>query len=193
MFWLLIEGDNGTGKDTLRTLFERDGWRHSNDSSQAASELDAARRCVGRDRIPAYLRYCRACATGTHEPASRSVTVRYWPSTLAGGFADGLLDERELDDLLKQCVRDLPAPDAVIELRCNLGTRTERIQQRIPDYAGSIDSIDPDRARLHRLALTRIASQWNRPWLVLETTTMNQHQVFDAAKEWVTAQGGSAR
>ncbi len=193
MFWLLIEGDNGTGKDTLRAFFERDGWRHSNDNSNAASALEAARRCTGRERIPAYLRYCRACATRENDPDSRTVTVRYWPSTLAGGYADGLINEQELDQLLEQCVRDLPAPDSVIELRCDLGTRVQRIQQRVPDYSGSIDSIDPERARLHRLALERIAARWRRPWLVLETTTMLPNQVFDTAQAWVLTQGGFAR
>jgi hypothetical protein len=169
-------------------------------SSGVAGYCDGARALLNGASGAAYSAGAGALVVAdTGGNCLRSFAPSGFASTLAGacgsagGFADGLLDERELDDLLKQCVRDLPAPDAVIELRCNLGTRTERIQQRIPDYAGSIDSIDPDRARLHRLALTRIASQWNRPWLVLETTTMNQHQVFDAAKEWVTAQGGSAR
>lgn len=30
MNWVLIEGDNGTGEDTLREFFEAIGWFHAN-------------------------------------------------------------------------------------------------------------------------------------------------------------------
>jgi hypothetical protein len=34
----------------------------------------------------------------------------------------------------------------------------------------------------------RIASRWNRPWLVLDTTFLTPSHVFEAARTWVGGQ-----
>lgn len=190
MFWLLIEGDNGTGKDTLRALFEQAGWQLNADSVAASAALDFARQSVGRDRITAYLDYCRYCTPKTATAECKTVTVRYWPSTLAGGYADGLLDRNELENLTASCIMDFPAPDGVVELRCSADVRINRIVRRVPEWPGAVDSIEPERARLHRLALEHIASCWNRPWLRLDTSLMSPTQVFNACVDWIKTQEG---
>jgi hypothetical protein len=188
VYWLLIEGDNGSGKDTLRAFFEREGWLHVNDSAAALAELEQARKHAGRDRLRAYLRYCQACAATAADSATKRVSVRYWPSTLAGGYADELVDAAELDRMLGECMRSFPDPDGVIELRCDLDQRVQRILRRVPEESGHADSLDPERGRRHRFALERIASHWNRPWLVLDTTSLTPGQVFEAARDWVGGQ-----
>lgn len=188
MFWLLIEGDNGTGKDTLRAMFEREGWLHVNDQPAALAELEYARKQKGRDRLPAYLRYCQACATVAADLSAPRVSVRYWPSTLAAGYADQLIGAEELDVMLEECRVTFPEPDGVIELRCDLDERSRRILQRPPESSGHADNLDAERAKRYRTALEYIASRWNRPWLVLDTTTLTPGQVFEAARAWVAAQ-----
>ncbi len=188
VFWLLIEGDNGTGKDTLREFFEQEGWFHVNGSAETLTELEQARKSVGRDRLPAYLRYCRTCATVAAETTTHKVSVRYWPSTLAAGYADELICEAELDRMLDDCLRTFPDPDVIIELRCDLNARVQRILGRGPQPTGHADSLDPERGSRHRVALVRIASHWNRPWFVLDTTFLTPAQVFRAARAWVQEQ-----
>ncbi len=190
MFWLLIEGDNGTGKDTLRTFFEREGWLHVNGSSEALSELRNARECSGCDRIPGYLRYCQTCGLVATESSAPAISVRYWPSTLAAGYADHLMEEDELDHMLEDCRRRFPDPDGVIELRCRHEARVQRIEQRIPEPSGHPDNLDLARARRHGVALNHIASKWGLPWLVIDTTSLEPAQVFKTAHDWVQDREG---
>jgi hypothetical protein len=188
LFWLVIEGDNGTGKDTLRRFFEDEGWFYVNGVPDALNQLRNARKIVGRDRLPAYLRYCQICAIAAAKSTNRRVIVRYWPSTLAGGYADELIGDAELSQMIEECRRDFPKPDAVIELRCDFDVRVHRIRQRLSDPSGHSDSLDPERGRRHRIALERIASCWNVPWLVIDTTYSSPENVFDVARAWIQEQ-----
>jgi thymidylate kinase len=115
------------------------------------------------------------------------VSVRYWPSTLAGGYADQLIVAEELDVMLGDCRRHLPNPDGVIELRCDFDERVQRILRRLPEPFGHPDSLDQDRDRRHRAALKRIASCRDRSWLVIDATTQAPGQVFETTRAWVAA------
>jgi thymidylate kinase len=190
VFWLVLEGDNGTGKDTIRALLETAGWAHVDGGTEADAALALARQAAGWDRVPAYLRYCHACAEAANRVRADRVTVRYWPSTLAAGYADRLIDDAELDRMADDCIRRFPAPDGVAELRCAFGARVERILCRGPQPLSPADNMDPGRGDRLRAALDRVAARWPRPWTVIDTTSLAPEQVLGAVRAWADIRRG---
>ena len=188
MHWLLIEGDNGTGKDTVREHFERQGWVHVNDSADALTELEVAIKRKGPSRIPAYLQYCQACGSFAARTPGNRVSVRYWPSTLSAGYADELIGFSEMADMLEKCICELPSPNSVIELRCDFDARIARILERMGRQPNLVDNIDRPRAMRIREAVEYIASRWSIPWLILDTTHQKPHKVYEAASSWINEQ-----
>ncbi len=184
MTWLVIEGDNGVGKDTLRALLERAGWLHINALPGPQAALARARSYRDADRIGPYLAFCRECAAEAVRRGALSVVVRYWPSTAAGAFADELIDEDQFQLLVTRCVEEFPRPDAVVELRCAQRERVQRVLRRSATPAGT-DNLDPARAVRHRWALERIAAQWDVPWQVVDTTSLDPEQVVAVTQRWL--------
>lgn len=190
MNWILIEGDNGTGKDTLREFFEADGWFHVNADSQVVDLLKVARSCTGRDRVPAYLEYARFCMKIASLHGATVVCVRYWPSTLSAAFADLLISEEEFLSAVDRCLVEFDVPKYVIQLTCDFATRVSRIKKRGFEPNGHVDNIDAGRAKRVEIAFAIIASKFPTPWLVQETSNLQPSEVFHSVFSWVQKQKG---
>jgi len=182
----LIEGDNGTGKDTLRGVFERDGWLHVNEAGLPSQLIKGAREETGKARISRYLEYCLACAAVAENAAGKSVCVRYWPSTASAAFADGLITVDELDSLILDCLQQFPLPDCVIELKCDYKARIGRIEKRKLACQGHVDNLELPRGERFEFAMARISERIPVPWLVVDNTKLDAEAQYTLVREWLT-------
>ena len=79
--WLVIEGDNGAGKDTLAAQLATSGFEIVNAHPLAQTAEQRARSMTGEAKIAAFLEYNSACAELARCTHSHAIQIRYWPST----------------------------------------------------------------------------------------------------------------
>ena len=164
---LVIEGDNGTGKDTLARALHLPVVNYYDEIHR--DELQAKSQ-KGYDRIRSFLAYNQKCAEKAENMES-AIIVRYWPSTLAGAFADRLISEQELLNEIELCDA-LPKPKLLVLLRCQYETRIQRILARNVNSNGTLhDNIQKDRSERHWYAMQRILKQFPR-YLIWDNTNL---------------------
>ena len=130
--YLLIEGDNGTGKDTLaqglQNQFDIVTYR-----SEIQQKMDYARTFKGRENALKFME-CNALSSRFVEENEKngidSIVIRYWPSTIAAAFADRKLSETDCDLLMKMSTSSNAMPDLLVYLECDHGERVNRIIAR---------------------------------------------------------------
>ena len=129
---ILIEGDNGTGKDSLAKAFKAqfDIITYHTDIQH---KILFARTFNGFSQTLHFLNYNAACSRIMNENARaniNSITIRYWPSTLTAAFADKNLSEVDCDSLVDICISTFTMPDLVVFLECDYNERIHRIALR---------------------------------------------------------------
>ena len=130
---LLIEGDNGTGKDTLATGLQGQSFDIITYHEEIQHQIDRARTFRGAEHVLKFLDYNASCGRLMEEASCKNtdtITIRYWPSTLAAAYADRKLSESECDTLADICTKTFPLPDLVIFLVCDHNERVHRIVLR---------------------------------------------------------------
>lgn len=154
--WLVIEGDNGVGKDTLADRLTETpcDWERV-----GGSEIDAAkkhaRQQMGWSRVISFLKYNRLCGEEATNVIKPGIQVRYWPSTLAAGFADDILTWEDMLRLRDCCVLMLPTPTHTIFLSCQSHERIRRIDAR-GEVPGSPDDTTKSRSEKMDKALREL-------------------------------------
>ena len=143
--YLLIEGDNGTGKDTLaqglQNQFDIVTYR-----SEIQQKMDYARTFKGRENALKFMESNVLCARFVDENAQKginSLLIRYWPSTIAAAFADGKWSEAECDLVLDLSMATSAVPDILIYLECD---HDERVNRIIARNSPNFDDTTVDRA-----------------------------------------------
>lgn len=130
--YLLIEGDNGTGKDTLaqglQNQFDIVTYR-----SEIQQKMDYARTFKGRENALKFME-CNALSSRFVEENEKngidSIVIRYWPSTIAAAYADRKLSETDCDLLMKMSMSSNAMPDLLVYLECDHDERVHRIEVR---------------------------------------------------------------
>lgn len=163
--FILIEGDNGTGKDTLARRLAPYGYDVvTYDADLEAFRLEAKRS--PRERFPnEFLKYNRLCgerAARRLASGKKCVLVRYWPSTVAAAYADGNFSRGQALKTAAEALKSMPRPDVAFYLRCDFGERIRRIVARDPE---SDDSLELDRALryeeiMNEVRLSTPSLQW---------------------------------
>lgn len=168
--FLVLEGDNGSGKSTVAALLGAAGLHIiSNDPELKNVETQAKKLC-GRERMRAFYAYNRQAARYACSYGTECVVVRYWPSTLAAAYADGVIGD---DEFAQQCLENIkafPEPAVFVYLKCDHSERSRRIAAR--DAPGASDDCSLFRARKYQYAIGHMALAGPTPWTFLASDAM---------------------
>lgn len=179
--WLVIEGDNGAGKDTLAAQLANSGFEIVNAHPLAQTAEQHARTMTGKAKIAAFLEYNRTCAELARCTQSHTIQIRYWPSTLAAAYADHILTWEQVQAEATRLSTGASQPSVILCLGCSLEERTKRIAVRGPVSARS-DDVTASRAARHKAAMTDFSVRLKQ-WVDLDCTTMQPAEVFTKAME----------
>lgn len=145
--FIAIEGDNGTGKTTLSKFFRNLGFEIVSEIDEAKIlETEAKKFLPGSlERHEAFIKYNSFCGEYTAKPG-KFLIIRYWISTIAAAFADGLFDFRTSMNIAQSLSESMPKPDYIFRLLCDYQVRISRIAGRKNKNNGHLeDNISPDR------------------------------------------------
>jgi thymidylate kinase len=171
MFLVAIEGDNGTGKDTAGALLQRQGFHISNYDVEAVEASKKARQTGRREQTAGFLKYGEICAeiAARHE---KSLIIRYWMSTVAAAYSDGVFTWEEALEKATELLKRLPSPACVFYLTCDFNKRIDRINHRDPT---SSDDRTSERAKRYASISAELAKLFNH-WYVIDTTNMSPEE-----------------
>jgi thymidylate kinase len=176
--FIVIEGDNGTGKDTLAQQIGNIGYNIITYTEEAKKAEIKARSSYGEDRLLSFLDYNKTCGLLSTLSNTSSLVIRYWISTLAAAYADQLWDFETVNTKTSYCLSQLPIPDLVIQLKCDFSERKNRVITR----GVSDDNMCFDRNERYDFVLNKISSNVSS-WEIIDTTHLSQQQVFQIVQE----------
>ena len=129
--FIVLEGDNGTGKTTIARLIQNYGYSFVTENETArAVETNAKHFAPGSpERYNAFLAYNRLCGSLVSE-SKKTVLARYWISTVSAAYADGLFDLSESLETAKILEKSMLKPDFIFRLSCCRSERLSRIEKR---------------------------------------------------------------
>lgn len=182
---LVIEGDNGSGKDTLADRLTMDSWQILSRDPDIVREKELASRLRHKEKFEAFLEYNRKCAEkAVGNP--RSILIRYWPSTLCGGYADNIVSWEEFQTHVESAFDTLPVPALVLFLKCSLESRRIRVKERGLVLNG-IDDLSERRDRRYQKAIEWLGkhSNWNA-WKTLDVSDLDREQVYEDTKSMLS-------
>ena len=186
--WLVIEGDNGSGKDTLANQLGICGFEVINSFPLARSREQRARIRSDAARVTAFLEYNRTCAELAGSIA-RAVQIRYWPSTLAAAYADEIMTWEQIQAAAARQSASALQPNMFLYLECSHEVRAKRITDRGAQL-GKIDSLSLRRAARHKSAMTYFSMQLDK-WFNLDSTHLTPKEVLTEAIKIMKNQIGS--
>ncbi len=182
--FLVIEGDNGTGKDTLATGLAREsGFSVITDIAETLALKREAKTFAGEERIAKFAEYIKLCSSiaSSHARDARVVIVRYWLSTVAAGFADGVLSYEKARDY-ERSFAGLEKPAVAIFLECDLAERTDRIARRA---ANDPEDLALKRSERYKWYLADFQRRLGIPFINIDTTGKTPAEVLSRAVKYI--------
>jgi thymidylate kinase len=176
MSLLIIEGDNGSGKDTIAGLFENQGFFIPTYTKEARKKEQNAKILKGLERINAFLEYNQFCCALAmkHEKA---LIVRCWISTVAASYADDIFTLPEAIQKAHEIYNILPHHDFIICLKCNYKKRVARIQDRLAAGGSADDDISIERDKKYQQILGEIEN-FTPYWIQIEASDKTPEKIF---------------
>lgn len=141
MSFIVIEGDNATGKTTLCSCFP---FEIINSQKWFQDEEIKLKKLPLNEKIPAFLKFNLKCGQYGYSMDHYCVLARYWISTVCAAYADGLYDFQTAQNEARANINSFPMPEVTIFLRCPNSVRLSRIMERrkeIGDYSDPIAEI----------------------------------------------------
>jgi thymidylate kinase len=177
MSLIIIEGDNGSGKDTIAGLFEKQGCFIPTYENEARKKEQNAKTLKGISRIEAFLEYNKFCGdlAVKHEKA---LIVRYWTSTLAASYADGVFTLPEAIQKAQDVFETLPRHDFILCLKCDFVKRVTRIQDRFAAGGSADDDITIERDKRYQEILTEFKA-FVPHWIQIDTSDKKPDELFE--------------
>lgn len=177
MFFFVIEGDNGTGKDTVASKFIEDGFEIITYDKKIRTMENLAKKEVGKNRVLKFMAYNKAESDLIKEKRNYKnvLLIRYFVSTLAAGYADGIFAYKDTIDILKNTYPKFEKPDAIIRLKCDYQERVNRIENR-----NSKDDDDKTYRRnvRYRWITDKIKENINLNWIDIDTSNKSIAQIY---------------
>lgn len=115
MRFIVIEGDNGTGKDTLALkIQDKLGYRVITNESKIKEFNKEAKSYKGKERVKKFLEYGKFCSNIVEKSNENVILVRYWLSTLAAAYADNIYTYEQTCKLENNICSKFYKPDLII-------------------------------------------------------------------------------
>ena len=166
MSFIVIEGDNGTGKDTLALkIQEKLGYRIVTNESSIKKLNRKAKSYKGRERVRRFLEYGKACSNIIESTNENIILVRYWLSTLTAAYADNIYTYKETCELENNICSKFCKPDIVICLWCDFETRIK--------------------SEKYKWFLNQYESKTDITWINIDTTNKNKEEVFEETFKYI--------
>ena len=166
--FIVIEGDNGTGKTTVsHILNEKYNFKFITEHKEIL-QLEIQSKCfdIGSiARFKAFVNYNRICGKQA-EKCDRALLARYWISTVSAAYADKLFNIDEAHEKADELMNTLVRPDYIFRLKCDFRKRIDRIEKRTA--ADKNDDITVERDRRYSLILDHLQE---RIGIITEITT----------------------
>ena len=181
--FLVIEGDNGTGKDTLAQGLEKYGFKILTYDKRVKEFEKVARQGAGEEKIKRFLAYGKACSDYVSESKKKNenvILIRYWISTLAAAYADGVYDYEKINDIIDTIYPKFEKPDVLLRLNCNFNERVQRIQNR---KSSNFDDITKKRAEKYEWISGKIKTKTDFKWNEIDTSNKSIEKVYQEALE----------
>ena len=176
MNFFVIEGDNGTGKDTLALKLQKKyGFRIITNEEDIVKLNKKAKEFNGKQRIKKFLEYGAVCSNRVKNSSQNSILVRYWISTLAAAYADKILEYEDVCKIQDKICSEFYKPDGIICLSCDFEKRIDRIENRKSD---DFDDITIERNHRYRWFLDKIQNRIDINWVNIDTSNKDVEQVF---------------
>lgn len=177
MSFFVIEGDNGTGKDTLALKLQKKyGFRIITNEEEIVQLNKYAKKFDGKQRVKKFLVYGAICSNRVENSSQDSILVRYWISTLAAAYADKIFSYEDVCKIQDKICSRFQKPDGIICLSCDFEKRIDRIEKRKSD---DFDDITIERNYRYRWFLNKIQSRIDIDWVNIDTSDKDADQVFD--------------
>ena len=177
MSFFVIEGDNGTGKDTLALKLQKKyGFRIITNEEDILQLNKDAKKFEGKQRVKKFLEYGAICSNRVKNSGQDSILVRYWISTLAAAYADKVFSYEDVCRIQDEICSGFYKPAGIICLSCDFEKRIDRIEKRKSD---DFDDITLERNHRYRWFLNKIQSRIDIDWVNIDTSDKDADQVFD--------------
>lgn len=183
MSFVVIEGDNGTGKDTLaQNLNKFCNYRNITDEYNVKELNRSAKKYDGKKRIKEFLKYGKVCSDIVKKSKGNIVLVRYWISTLAAAYADDIYNYEETLKIEKDMCSKFYKPDVIICLWCSFEKRIERIEKR---RSLDFDDITKIRSDKYKCFLNNFQNRTDIKWINIDTTNKSKDEVFNEVCKYI--------
>ena len=183
MSFFVIEGDNGTGKDTLALKLQKKyGFRVITNEEDILFLNKEAKKLEGKQRVKKFLEYGAICSDRAKNSKQNVILVRYWISTLAAAYADNIFSYEDVCKMKDEICSGFYKPDGIICLSCDFEKRIERIEKR---QADDFDDITMERNKKYRWFLDKMQSSTDVEWVNIDTSDKNVDQVFESVCKYL--------
>lgn len=183
MSFIVIEGDNGTGKDTLAFKIEKKlGYRIITNEFKIKELNKKSKSYEGERRVKKFLNYGKICNNIVKETKEDVILVRYWLSTLAAAYADNIYSYKQILELENDICSKLCKPDIIICLWCDFQTRIKRIETR---KSIDFDDITKVRSEKYKWFLKQYEIKTDIKWINIDTTHKNEEEVFKQTLKFI--------
>ena len=184
MNFIVIEGDNGTGKDTLALkIQDKLGYHIITNESNIKESNRKAKRYEGEQRIKEFLKYGKICSDTAKFSSDKVILVRYWLSTLAAAFADNIYTYQQTCEIENKICSKFYEPDMIICLWCDYETRIKRIKAR---KSIDFDDVTKERNEKYKWFLKQYEKRTNIKWINIDTTNKDEEEVFEEVYKKLT-------
>lgn len=183
--FLVIEGDNGTGKDTLAQNICLNGFDILTYDNEIRLSENNAKKSQGEEKIEKFLEYNQLCSDYVNQKNNNVILIRYWISTLCASYADNIYSYEKVISLSNELLNKLIKPDAIIRLTCNHSNRVNRIIKR----KFGLDDVTLERAKKYEYISMEILNIINVNFIQIDTTNKSIMEVYDEAIKYLKSEG----